>query len=248
MDSRPPRRSGARGAQPHEQPLRGELAGMIEHELLTAHTVARGYLRMLLAGRGGALGPEQATWVREALRALARGEVLLRNLAALVRTGREQRRAAHKPLRLRELLDSALATARPLLELREMRVELQLEAERDGVHGDADALEQVFVNLLANAARYAPAASRVQLHTSTLELGEREFVCVAVRDEGPGVSAADARRIFEAFVRGSDHSVGLGLGLAICRRTVEAHDGSIEAVPDLGYGLFRVLLPLEMGS
>jgi two-component system sensor histidine kinase KdpD len=245
--------SGARSPWPEsagDGPLRSELAGMIEHELLTAHTVARGYLRMLLAGSAGPLSAEQQTWAREGLRALARGEVLLRNLAALVRTGREPGRSAHKPLRAHELLEAAVASARPLLELRGLRVELHCDADRDALRGDAEALEQVFVNLLANCARYAPADTRVQVHTSALELGEREFLCAAVRDEGPGVRAADAARIFEAFARGSQgvDGQGMGLGLAICRRHLAAHDGSIEAVPDLGYGLFRVLLPLDRES
>ena len=74
-------------------------------------------------------------------------------------------------------------------------------------------------------------------------------VQIAVADQGVGVASPDIERIFRPFVQGHASvgvaSGGVGLGLAICRRIVSAHGGHIEAVPDVGHGLFRVTLPSE---
>jgi signal transduction histidine kinase len=128
-----------------------------------------------------------------------------------------------------------------------VKLELELGAAPDALQGDAERLEQVFVNVLANAAGFSPEGGRVVVASELAELNGGPVLQVAVADQGPGISRADAERIFTPFVRGprpaGAGSGGVGLGLAICRRIAAAHGGRIEAVPDLGYGLFRVTLP-----
>jgi len=231
-----------------DQPLRGEQIGMIEHEIRTAVTAVRGYLRWLGGERDRLLDPEHWSFVREARRAIERVAPLLDNLLELARAG-EALPSARKPLRLHEVLELALRTARPLLADRGVAVECELAALPDALCGDPDRLEQVFVNLLANAASHSPVGGRVLVSTDLAELEDGTVVQVAVADQGPGVALADIERIFRPFVQGHASvgvaSGGVGLGLAICRRIVSAHGGHIEAVPDVGHGLFRVTLPSE---
>jgi signal transduction histidine kinase len=87
----------------------------------------------------------------------------------------------------------------------------------------------VLTNLLSNAIRYAPEESCVRVATRPLGQGDGRFVELSVTDEGPGVPPAERERIFRPYVRGSDRGQGggLGLGLAICKRLVEAHGGAI---------------------
>ena len=228
-------------------PLAGEVAALLEHELCTVYTAVRGHLRLLADTSPGALGEEQRQCVHGALRAAERGNALARNLVALLRGECADLASVHKPLRLHEVVRRAVALSRPMLEPSELAVELDLAAEDYLLIGDADWLEQVFVNLLVNASCFAPRGSAVQIHTSLAQLAQGESLCAAVRDSGPGVPPADVERIFEPFVRGTAASGGLGLGLAICRRVVSAHGGTIEAVPGSG-GLFRVLLPRRASS
>ena len=225
------------------QPLQREAVAMVEHELATTQTVVRGYLRMLLDDAAEPLPEAQASRAREAFRALERSGELLRNLMALARDGVTDLPLECKPEPLHELIRRAAANIAPLLEVARLAVELDFAADEDRVRADGPRLEAVFANLLSNACRFAPAGSSVWIQTSIAQL-DRPMICVAVRDQGPGLSPELAARVFQPFVRGPSGG-GAGLGLAICRRTVEAHGGSIEAVADAEGGLFRVLLPLD---
>jgi len=230
--------------------LGGEQIGMIEHEIRTAVTAVRGYLRWLGSERDRLLEPEHWTYVREARRAIERVGPLCDNLLELARCG-EALPSVRKPVRLHEVLELAARTARPLFADRGVKLELELGASPDSLQGDPERLEQVFVNLLANAAGFSPEGARVVLASELAELEGGTVLQVAVADQGPGLAAADAERVFAPFVRGprpaGASSGGVGLGLAICRRIAAAHGGRIEAVPDLGYGLFRVTLPGARG-
>jgi signal transduction histidine kinase len=223
-------------------PLAGEIAALLEHEFGTLYTAVRGQLRLLADSAGAALGRDQREYLHAALRAAERANALAANLLALLRGTAADLASLRKPLHLHEVVRRAAALSRPLLEAAELELELDLAAEDDALLGDADWLEQVFANLLANAARFAPRASAIQIHTSLAQLGETETLCAVVRDAGPGVLAAEAERIFAPFARGAGAPGGAGLGLTVCRRAVEAHGGRIEAVPGNG-GAFRISLP-----
>jgi signal transduction histidine kinase len=234
---------GARSAAANPlAPLASEVAALLEHELATVYTAVRGHLRLLAEKAGPALDEAQRDCLHGALRAAERGNALAHNLVALARGECSDLASVRKPLALHAVVRRAAALALPAFEAAGAKLELDLAAEDDQLVGDADWLEHVFLNLLGNASRFAPRGSAVAVHTSLVQLAEGESLCAAVQDAGPGVAAADAERIFEPFVRGSGAAGGLGLGLALCRRAVVAHGGTIEAVSG-GGGLFRVLLP-----
>jgi len=108
---------------------------------------------------------------------------------------------------------------------------------------DADRLAQVLLNLLDNAAKYAPGPSPITVAVALCEGGAR----VEVRDQGPGVSPADAATVFDRFVRArapGDGTRGLGLGLYLCRTIVEQHGGCIGVDSAPGRGCtFWIELP-----
>ena len=110
---------------------------------------------------------------------------------------------------------------------------------------DQGRIQQVFHNLLANAAKYSQSDS--EIHVSVEELGDR--VRVSVIDQGIGIDAAALPHVFDRFFRaesGKDGTRGLGLGLHIAKSLVEAHGGTITAESEDGIGsVFRVTLPYE---
>jgi two-component system sensor histidine kinase KdpD len=124
---------------------------------------------------------------------------------------------------------------------RQARVQVDVPPELALVDGDYTQLDQVVTNLLENAARHAPPASLVRVSAS-----ERNgMVELRVADEGIGVPDWERRRIFEPFRKG-EGSRSSGVGLAICKAIVEAHDGTIDVDRTPGGGAtFVVRLPVR---
>ena len=116
-----------------------------------------------------------------------------------------------------------------------------MPAELPLVSVDDVLIEQVFINLLENAAKYTPEDSEIQVTAFARD----DKVVVEVADRGPGFAAGEEKRIWEKFYRGPAQGVrGVGLGLAICRAIITAHGGKIEAENRPGGGaLIRVVLP-----
>jgi two-component system sensor histidine kinase KdpD len=127
-------------------------------------------------------------------------------------------------------------------QLREHAVATTLPADLPLVPVDEILLEQVFVNLLENAARYTPPGTPIEIG-AVAQPGE---VVVSVADRGPGIPPGEEERIFEKFHRlGSAPGRGVGLGLTICRGIVTAHGGRIWAEARPGGGaLFRFAVPI----
>jgi two-component system, OmpR family, sensor histidine kinase KdpD len=99
------------------------------------------------------------------------------------------------------------------------------------------------VNLLENVSKYTPAGSTVTLSAKAVA----EQLVVSVADDGPGLPPGDEEAVFQKFTRGERESAipGVGLGLAICRAIVEAHQGKINASQRPGGGaIFTFTLPL----
>ncbi|HRI68406.1 MAG TPA: ATP-binding protein, partial [Polyangium sp.] len=103
--------------------------------------------------------------------------------------------------------------------------------------------EQVFVNLLENAARYTPAGSSLEVMARKVE----EMMVIEIRDSGRGFEPGTEERVFEKFFRGKHAgNGGAGLGLPICRAIVEAHGGTIRAENrTTGGAVVRIVLPIE---
>jgi signal transduction histidine kinase len=141
---------------------------------------------------------------------------------------------------LAEVIHQAVAATSKLLERRGIRLQLECAADGPTVRGDHDRLVQVLVNLIANAAKFAPEEHGLIRVTVSID-GDRVGVCVA--DNGPGIPPEDLKLVFEKFrqsASGGEKPIGTGLGLPICRRIIEHMGGRIWAVagPDKGANLY----------
>jgi signal transduction histidine kinase len=144
-----------------------------------------------------------------------------------------------QPVSLDRLLAEVVEEMRPRLE--EARVTLRLPGPLPEVEGDPTQLRRVLQNLLANAVKFRredPPVVEV-----SAEPDSEEWV-ITVRDNGVGVDPDRATRIFGMFARGNAGASGTGIGLAVCRRVLEAHGGRIWVEPAEGGGsAFRFTLP-----
>ncbi len=139
---------------------------------------------------------------------------------------------------LEEIVGSALHRTRR--QLAEHEVTIRLPADLPLIWVDGLLLEQVFVNLLENAARYTPAGTQVLIAAAV----DGQTLRVAVSDNGPGLPPGSEERIFDKFFRAAtsaDGGRGSGLGLAICRAIAAAHGGTLTASNRPGGGAEFVL-------
>lgn len=127
-------------------------------------------------------------------------------------------------------------------------LELDAPDEPVSVHCDPARIEQAFINIVSNAIKYSPEGGDVVVQVRQQAM----HAVVSVRDQGVGISPREKERLFEPFYRAqrTDEDVkGVGLGLAMTRRLVEAHHGSIEVRSTLGRGTTLIVeLPLSTPS
>jgi len=142
-----------------------------------------------------------------------------------------------QPFDLAEVLEGAADEARLGSSGPRLVVDVELGCK---AHGDPERIHQVVANLLENAVRHSPPGGVVRLSASPAETAG--MVAIEVADQGPGIPAPEAERVFQRFSRGADG--GTGLGLAIARWIVDLHGGAIRALPAEPSGcLIRVELP-----
>ena len=130
-------------------------------------------------------------------------------------------------------LDAVIAAAveltAPLLEERGHRLTVRVDPRARAVRADEARLVQVLTNLLLNAAQYTPAGGAIDL---TAEPGDGDEVVIRVRDTGVGIDQDLLPHVFDRFTQADATRGGLGIGLAVARRFVELHGGTISAVSD----------------
>lgn len=146
---------------------------------------------------------------------------------------------ALKPVDLDPIIDAAIEQVSPLAADR--GVTITCDVAPTVVNGQPELLQQVFVNLLANAIAHSPASGTVSIDTGRRD-GE---ACVMVVDHGSGISPAEAAHLFERFFHGERHGDGgHGLGLAICQSIMHGHGGEVAYRPTPGGGAtFEVRWP-----
>ena len=208
--------------------LRGEFVATVSHELQTPLTAVRAGLGLLEAGLGSALGLAEAELLAATRRNVERLRLRIDDLLVANRLEAGAMRPAFAPLDLRQVVAPALAAVQPLLQEKTQHATLDLPVPLP-IRGDGALLEQVMVNLLANANRHTPSGTPITVSGYVIA-GE---VRLMVRDTGPGVPPADLETVFEPFQRlgtaAGRHVPGAGLGLSIARRIVDLHAGRLWA-------------------
>jgi CheY-like chemotaxis protein len=217
-----------------------EFIAMLSHELRNPLAPLRSAFDLMrLQAPAGADAPVRAMMERQ----VAHLTRLVDDLLEASRISRGLLELKRAPLELAEVLRAAVESAEPLIREAGHRLELELPPEPLPIEADAVRLAQAFANLLNNAARYTPRGGRIWLKARRAD-GK---ALVSVRDDGAGFAPAAQVRLFEMFWRGAGSS-GLGIGLALTRKLVEMHGGTIEARSDgEGRGAeFEVTLPLDL--
>jgi signal transduction histidine kinase len=220
--------------------LKSDFVALASHELRTPLTALQGFSELL------ATRPFSPTEVRR-LAAIMRAETerLGRMVGDFLDLARMERGLA--PVLRRVVLDPAPVIAAAVDVFRRTRTTHRLELHVDGalphVDADADALDRVLKNLIANALKYSPPGSCIRVRARAAA----GTIAMEVEDEGPGIAPEDRARVFEPYFRAEGAvrlGPGIGLGLAVVKSLVEAHGGSIHAGAAHGHGTrMTVTLP-----
>jgi signal transduction histidine kinase len=221
---------------------RADFMTVAAHELRTPLTPLSIYLESIerRLSRGEQFDP---TLVSKALRQTARLGRLVEDLLDVSRMESGRLKLDRKPLRLDELVAAIVADFRATAPAHQLVLEQPSAPVL--VDGDRARLEQVLVNLLANAIKYSPSGGEVTVTVGAVG----SEACVAVTDHGIGIAEEDLPRVFQRFFRGKnadpEHFGGLGIGLFVSDQVVREHGGYFEVISKPGEGTtLAFLLPL----
>ncbi|MCW2819768.1 MAG: sensor signal transduction histidine kinase [Marmoricola sp.] len=207
---------------------KNDFVSTVSHELRTPTTSIVGYTEMLREGAAGPVSPGQEVM----LDAIARNGTRLIAVASdlLTLAGLESGDTtawSHGPVDLSQVVGQAREVVHPLLQGRDLAVELDVPAVPVVVSGDATHLERVLTNLLSNAIKFTPDGGRLGCRL----VQDGNAAVVEVSDNGIGIPAEEQGELFTKFFRSTtaqDRAIqGTGLGLSIIASIVEAHGGEV---------------------
>jgi signal transduction histidine kinase len=208
--------------------MKNEFIANVSHELRTPLTVILGYARTLQDGTLGIISADQRKAVDSIV---SRSDELLgiinRILTARQVVGKQQL-AALRPTDLRELWRTSAQKMSRDLEKKRLRLECAFPPDPVWIMADAGAFAQVCDNLLSNAFKFSPEGGLIRLALSASE----GRAWTTLQDQGAGIAPELLSRLFEDFSSASSQGPtrrhgGLGLGLPLCKQTVELHSGAI---------------------
>ena len=227
------------------------LISNVNHELRTPLTSIIGYIELMQRDN-----PEtQSSQQRLYLEVLERNSYILLNLVesllSLSKFDSGVGKLPNKRVSLNEALDSALFTLRPALEKADIQISYSAEPHVF-VRGDIAQLNQLFINLIANAIKFSPQGSTVEINISK-KVSVDPSAEIIIKDHGIGILSEDIPSIFNRFYRGAnadkDNYEGTGLGLAIVQQVINHHHGSINVDSEIGQGSkFTISFPLLEGE
>lgn len=229
----------------------GVLAGGIAHDFNNIIGGILGHVDLALQDAMSHGRPVSSTNSLEQIRkAGLRGRDMVQHILAFAK----RRPASRGPCDVRDLVDETLALLRPMAP-RRVTIVASTSGQALLVDADATQLEQALINLCVNAwqamrgkpGRIEVHARRTQVEepvSEELELRPGTYVCIEVRDDGPGMDQSTAAHAFEAFFTTKPDGEGTGLGLAMVHGIVKRHGGAVALVTAPGRGAtFRLWLP-----
>ncbi len=220
----------------------GDLVAGVAHELNNPLMAADTFLHVIREN----LGKEDENQRR--LDLIQRCHERIAKIINHLRDFSRQSKFDFRPMNITEPIENALLITGQQLLNHGIRIVKDFQPDIPQIRGDANQLEQVFLNLISNARDAMEKGERkreLTLATSLLRHNGWNDVEVIVRDTGAGIPEEDVEKVFEPFFSTKEVGKGTGLGLSICYGIIEAHGGRIEVESKVNEGTtFRVILPV----
>ncbi len=215
-----------------------EVITALAHDLGNALTPLKGRLDILRRRFQHDSRTSDLEQIQDASRSLATIQQMITRLLDSARLDQGLFSLALQPLNVADVIEQVVADMRPSWEAIHLRVVETLEVEGDPVR-----LTEVLVNLLTNAIQHSPAGAPITVTADAEQRDDGSWAVISVTDHGPGIESEMLPRVFERFATGN-RSDGLGLGLYLSHRIVEAHGGTLTVESSVGTGTtFWLALP-----
>ncbi len=218
--------------------LKSNFISNVSHELRTPLTHIRGYLDLMNEGSLGDLTKEQAVALDVMLRSEARLEELIEKMIQFSLEASGQFTLQIRPTNLRKLIELAVNQLKTKADQRPVNLGINLGTDPCFVRVDQEKIQWVVMELLDNAIKFSPAGGNVKVG---LERDET-FAQFYVIDTGIGISPERLSEIFEPYHQLDSSSTrrygGIGLGLALVKKILEAHGSKVNVTSDVGKGTF----------
>ncbi len=223
-----------------EEAHQAQFVSDVSHEIRTPLTAIRGAAETLV--EGGVPEDMAKRFLNQIIKECDRLTRLANDLLTLQKAEGEDIEMSR--INLRAVADNCALLMEGLV--KERGVNLAVVGEAPDVNGNADALNQILVNLIENASRYAGEDGHIRVEITS----NKDYSVIAVKDDGPGFGDEDPSHLFDRFYRADQSRVryqgsgNSGLGLAIVKALAEAMNGTVEAanLPDHG-AVFIVAIP-----
>ncbi len=228
--------------------LKSQFLSIATHELRTPISVILGYNSMLAEGLQDRLTADEQETLRESIAACKRLIRLVNSMLDITQIESGRMRMNFHRADLRQVVHSVASLFHHEARARNIALRVEVPSQLPSILIDTERIQQVLINLVGNALKFTGEGG--QIAVAVRPSSETDCVEVSVRDTGVGISPADQARIFHEFEQvrqpGAGAHDGAGLGLAIARRIVEAHEGNIRVISSLGEGsCFTFQLPLH---
>lgn len=214
------------------------LVAGLAHEIGTPMSVIQGHAELL----DSSVNDEQGHWRLRTIREQI--DRISRIMETLLSTARP-REPVNAPLEVGDVIETSLAFLTEKFARRRVRIERRF-APAPTIRGDAEKLQQLFLNLLLNAVDAMPSGGTITVDVGT---DARGWLEVRLRDTGTGMDAEELAQIFTPFFTTKEVGHGSGLGLVVASDIVTNHGGEIFAESEPGVGTeFRIVLPPHEGA
>lgn len=226
--------------------LKSQFLSVATHELRTPLTVILGYNSMLSDALADRLAPDEQDALREAVASCKRLIRLVNSMLDISQIESGRTPMNFEPADLRQLVDGTVALFQNEARQRHLSLSMQVPARLLKIVLDGERIQQVLVNLVGNAVKFTPDGGSVRV--GVRHRVDTQQIEISVSDTGIGIAPQQKSQLFEEFapIHRSRPEEGAGLGLAISRRIVQAHEGSIQVSSEPGRGsTFQVILPVR---
>lgn len=221
-----------------QEKLRKQLTSDIAHEFRTPLTTLQSHMEAMIEG----IWKPEIYRLESCHEEIIRISKMIKALESLARVENDNFKINKTQINLLDIVKKALSNFE--VDIKKKGILLSIDGECSNVFADGDRINQVLINLISNAVKYTNEGGNINIKVSEID----GFVSLSIKDSGMGISQEDIHFVFERFYRGDKSrnkmTGGSGIGLAIVKSIVMAHEGKIELESALGKGsCFTIKLP-----